>query len=184
MGRPAKSQKLLSKERIFEEAMQLLDEGGEPAVTFRELAKRLGVTAMAVKHHVGSRKELFQQLIARAFEGTADVSEQLSSRATLMHRLEGYCERVIAHPALMQSILASPDLMPRQLHVLTEQIRCYVRSLLSDESEAEVVVGLIADYTHGFATSVALYGDGKSNTKGLQLEDYRRGLEWISTRLS
>ncbi|QUS55278.1 TetR/AcrR family transcriptional regulator [Pseudovibrio brasiliensis] len=184
MGRPAKSGKALRKERIFEEALRLMDEGGEPAVTFRELANRLGVTAMAVKHHVGSRKELFQQLIARAFEGTADVPEELSGRAALLHTLEGYCERVIAHPVLMQSILASPDLMPEQLHSLTEQIRSYVSSLLSDESEVEIVVGLIADYTHGFATSVATYRGGSDDTEGLRLEDYRRGLEWVLGKLS
>ncbi len=184
MGRPAKSQKLLGKERIFEEAMLLLDEGSEPAVTYRELAKRLDVTAMAVKHHVGSRKELFQQLIVRAFEGTTDVPEELSGAAALTHRLESYCERVIAHPALMQSILANPALMPHQLHLLTAQIRSYVRSLLSNESEVEIVVGLIADYTHGFATSVATYRDGSSDVKGLRIEDYRRGLEWILARLS
>ncbi len=184
MGRPAKSQVSLSKERIYSEAMLLLEEGGEGALTFRKLATRLGVTAMAVKHHVGSRKELFQGLIEQKFEGIGEVSEGANGRLALIVALEGYCERVIAHPVLMQSILASPDLMPEQLHSLTKQIRSHVQPLLKNKEDVETVVGLIADYTHGFSMSVATYRERKADTEGLRIEDYRKGLNWVLTRIS
>ncbi|SDR32322.1 TetR/AcrR family transcriptional regulator [Pseudovibrio sp. Tun.PSC04-5.I4] len=183
MGRPAKSKGNLSKVQIFEQALILLDEGGEGAVTFRGLAAGLGVTAMAIKHHVGTRRELFQQLVEQTYHGVGHAPDALEGSGALIYVLEDYCSRVIAHPALMQSILADTSLMPSRLHALTDHIRNYVQSTLSEKEEVETVVNLIADYTHGFAMSVAAHCGDAGEVPGLRVADYRRGLEWILQKL-
>ncbi|KZL20782.1 Bacterial regulatory protein, tetR family [Pseudovibrio axinellae] len=183
MGRPAKSKMGLSKDRIYAQAMLLLDESGEQAVTFRELAARLNVTAMAITHHVGTRKELFGQLIDQAYDGVGEAPEPLKGREALVHVLEDYCQRVIAHPALMQSILMDSSLMPSPLLRLTDQIRHFVESTPCEKEEVETLVNLIADYTHGFAISAAANPGDAEGAPGVRVEDYRRGLEWVLAKL-
>jgi AcrR family transcriptional regulator len=51
---------VLSRERIVEAAIGLLDTGGEGALTVRALAERLSTGAGAIYHHVGNMNELVQ----------------------------------------------------------------------------------------------------------------------------
>jgi AcrR family transcriptional regulator len=60
----------LSKERIVEAAIGILDTDGDTALTFRALAARLATGAGAIYHHVASKNELLaaaaSDVIARA----------------------------------------------------------------------------------------------------------------------
>ena len=51
---------VLSPERIVGAAVELLDEGGEAALTVRALTGRLSTGSGAIYHHVGSMRELVQ----------------------------------------------------------------------------------------------------------------------------
>lgn len=51
---------MLSRERIVETAIELLDAGGEGALTVRALTERLSTGAGAIYHHVGNMNELGQ----------------------------------------------------------------------------------------------------------------------------
>src|SRR5580704_3246894 len=48
----------LSKERIVADAIEILDAGGESALTFRALAARLATGSGAIYWHVASKNEL------------------------------------------------------------------------------------------------------------------------------
>lgn len=54
---------VLSRERIVEAAIELLDTAGEGALTVRTLTERLSTGSGAVYHHVGNRNELLQAAI-------------------------------------------------------------------------------------------------------------------------
>lgn len=62
----------LSKERIVQAAIEMLDEGGTDALTFRTLAARLSTGPGALYHHVGNRDDLLaataEAVMASAFE--------------------------------------------------------------------------------------------------------------------
>jgi len=64
----------LSKERIVEAAIAILDAGGESALTFRALSARLATGAGALYHHVASKSELLtaatDDIIARTEEAS------------------------------------------------------------------------------------------------------------------
>ncbi|WP_415976109.1 TetR/AcrR family transcriptional regulator [Rhodococcus sp. 077-4] len=62
----------LSKERIVQAAIEMLDEGGTEALTFRTLAAHLSTGPGALYHHVGNRDDL---LAAAAEAVTASVFE-------------------------------------------------------------------------------------------------------------
>jgi AcrR family transcriptional regulator len=51
---------VLSRERIVEAAVELLDAAGEDALTVRALTERLSTGSGAIYHHVGSMRELLQ----------------------------------------------------------------------------------------------------------------------------
>lgn len=58
MGRPRRP--LLSQERIFQEALLLIDEEGAEALTLARLARRLGVQAASLYNHVSGRDEIVE----------------------------------------------------------------------------------------------------------------------------
>ncbi|WP_032405362.1 TetR/AcrR family transcriptional regulator [Rhodococcoides fascians] len=62
----------LSKERIVQAAIEMLDEGGTDALTFRTLAARLSTGPGALYHHVGNRDDLLaaaaEAVMSSAFE--------------------------------------------------------------------------------------------------------------------
>ncbi|WP_055509507.1 TetR/AcrR family transcriptional regulator [Nonomuraea pusilla] len=58
MGRPQRP--ILSRERIFAEALRLIDEEGAEALTVTRLAARLGVQAASLYNHVAGRDEIVE----------------------------------------------------------------------------------------------------------------------------
>lgn len=56
--RPERRNQVLSTERIIETAIELLDAGGEGAMTTRALTERLSTGAGAIYYRLGSREEL------------------------------------------------------------------------------------------------------------------------------
>ncbi|WP_218000308.1 TetR/AcrR family transcriptional regulator [Millisia brevis] len=60
----------LSMERLIDGAIALIDEVGLDALTVRTLATRMGVTPMALYHHVANKDELLNRLVDAVF---ADV---------------------------------------------------------------------------------------------------------------
>ena len=52
LGRPKAGQELLTRERILDAALRLVDEQGMAALSMRRLAAELGVDPMALYHHL------------------------------------------------------------------------------------------------------------------------------------
>ena len=188
IGRPAKDATHLSKEVILTVALKLLDESGDHAVTFRALAKEFDVTPMAIAHHVGTRKELIASLIAQVYVDVGKEPNVMGVKNRICAMLEQYCERAIAHPNLVQCIFADPSLFSGQLVVLTRKIGENLAMGGVNPSELEMMVGVIIDYTHGFAISVAAFsgtGEEQENRmKGQTIDDYLRGLRWLLNDIS
>jgi AcrR family transcriptional regulator len=172
MGRPRKGQGI-TREAILEAALALLGEEGVEAVSFRALATRLGVTAMAVSHHVGSRRDLFAALIAQVFAGVGArvVGDTASDR--LSQYMTRYMARALEHPALLQAVLSDTSLIAGELQTLTDHLIAEVHAM---GGEGMREVGVLVDHAHGFALSAAA-------APGLELSDYRDALGWLIAAL-
>jgi AcrR family transcriptional regulator len=181
VGRPRKDTTGLRKETVLEEALKILDAGGEPALTFRALAKELGVTAMAVSHHVGSRKEMLASLVATVYADVAKEPSDASPKERLRYVLRNYCERVIAHPHLAHCVLSDPSLMSDEISALTAKARETLAALGADSSDLETRVNVVIDYTHGFALSAAApqTPEDRSTAARPSIAEYVRGLDWL-----
>lgn len=182
MGRPPKSARTLSRDEVLTVALRLLDAGGDRALSFRSLAKQLGVTAMAVSHHVGSRQEMMRSLVERVYSGVATQPPAGTADEQIRFLLSRYCHRVTRHPNLSRSILADPSLSSGQLTKLTEQIRALLVCLCPNKPEADSILRLLIDFTHGFTFSVSSAPEGQSTTPEQMLADYLESVVWVLAR--
>ena len=89
----------LSKERIVEAAIEILDTDGESALTFRALAARLATGAGAIYWHVASKNDLLAaaagDVIARAMTGVVGGAEP---REAIRAVASGVFDAIDAHP--------------------------------------------------------------------------------------
>ena len=89
----------LSKERIIEAAMEILDTAGEGALTFRALAARLATGSGAIYWHVASKSDLLgattDHAIARVM---TDVVGDAEPRETIRAVALGVFDAIDAHP--------------------------------------------------------------------------------------
>ncbi len=92
----------LTRDAIFERALQILDADGLDALSMRRLASDLGVEAASLYHHVANKQDLLDGVIARArtqMNVTADPYGDW--RPFLDEVFAEYRRLLIAHPNLM-----------------------------------------------------------------------------------
>ena len=89
----------LSKERIVAAAIEILDAGGESALTFRALAARLATGAGAIYWHVASKDDLLaaaaDDVIGRVLTGAVRSPEP---REAIRALALGVFDAIDAHP--------------------------------------------------------------------------------------
>jgi AcrR family transcriptional regulator len=89
----------LSKDRIVTAAIEILDEGGERALTFRTLATRLSTGSGAIYWHVANKDELLaaitDHLIAHVVTG---LDSSLGAREAIRAIALGVFDAIDAHP--------------------------------------------------------------------------------------
>lgn len=89
----------LSKERIVETAIEILDDGGEGALTFRALATSLATGPGALYHHVANKNELLaaatHHVIARV---VGDVPTDVPPRDAVRAVALGVFDAIGVHP--------------------------------------------------------------------------------------
>lgn len=99
----------LSKERIVEAAIEILDNEGEGALTFRALAARLATGSGAIYWHVTNKNDLLaaatEQVIARVM---TDVTGEPDPRETIRAVALGLYDTIDAHPWVGAQLAREP----------------------------------------------------------------------------
>ena len=99
----------LSKERIVEAAMEILDTDGESALTFRALSARLATGAGAIYWHVASKNELLaattNDVIARVMTAAVNAGEP---RQAIRGMALGFVDAIDAHPWVGTQLSGEP----------------------------------------------------------------------------
>jgi AcrR family transcriptional regulator len=89
----------LSKERIVDTAIEILDTDGESALTFRALAARLATGSGAIYWHVASKSELLAAATNHVITGVmSDVASGTEPRAAIRAIALGVFDAIDAHP--------------------------------------------------------------------------------------
>ena len=99
----------LSKERIVEAAIQILDTEGEGALTFRALTTRLATGSGAIYWHVASKNEL---LVATTDDVIARVMTEVVTKPQPSHAIRalalGVFDAIDAHPWVGTQLSRAP----------------------------------------------------------------------------
>ena len=127
-GRPRRGEPSLERWQIIAKAFEILDAEGADGLTMRALGRALGVTPMALYHHVGSRTELFAAM------SEAVYATLLTTPAGLRARLRGYCEQELADPNLTLAIAAG---------IRAGAVRSTEDALLTYDDELDTLLGAI-----------------------------------------
>lgn len=107
----------LSKERIVQAAIEMLDEGGTDALTFRTLAARLSTGPGALYHHVGNRDDLLaasaEVVMTSVFESSPENGAAEPGVRGLMMRV---FDMITTRPWVPTQLAAAPW-QPAVLHL-------------------------------------------------------------------
>jgi AcrR family transcriptional regulator len=115
----------LSRERIIEESIALLDSSGESGLTFRALAARLATGAGAIYWHVADKHDLLaaacDAIIAAALAAPPADAPQENIRAVAL----GVFDAIDAHPWVGSALTRAPLQTPmlRILEPLGQQVK-------------------------------------------------------------
>lgn len=145
----------LSKERIVEVAIEILDADGEDALTFRALAARLATGSGAIYWHVTNKGELLAAatdvVIARAM---AEVVERAPLQ-TIRAIAAGVFDAVDAHPWVGTQLSREPwqPAMVQILEGIGRQVQAHGVTEAAQFNSATAllgfIVGLAAQYAAG-----------------------------------
>jgi AcrR family transcriptional regulator len=119
----------LSRERIIEASIALLDSSGESGLTFRALAERLATGAGAIYWHVASKSDLLtaacDAIVARTLDEAPPADADAAPQAVVRALALGLFDAIDAHPWLGSALTNASLQMPmvRILERLGQQVR-------------------------------------------------------------
>lgn len=167
----ARRENSLSRERIVEAAIELLDQSGEGGLTFRALTERLATGPGAIYWHVANKGEL----LTAACDAT--VSRTLGERATsdenpkdaIRNLALGMFDAIDAHP-WVGSVLASPEGQLPMVRIL-ERLGQGIQALGVQNQAQWAVVGALLNYILGVGGRNAAHGQ-LAQKRGLDRSDF------------
>ncbi|MEU5871134.1 TetR/AcrR family transcriptional regulator C-terminal domain-containing protein [Glycomyces sp. NPDC047369] len=106
----------LSRERVLEAALALVERDGLGALTMRRLAGELGIEAMSVYHYVPNKDALLDGLVERVVERAVEARP---AGATWQEALREYAlamrRTLLAHPEVVPLLAGRPALTARTM---------------------------------------------------------------------
>lgn len=145
-----RTRRSLSRERIVDAALELVEEDGIDAVTIRAVAERCGVGAMTLYTYVNTKEELMSAVAGRLLEsvarpepGTLDWREEIVAVFRSAHQV------FLDHPELARIVASQPVdgvAAYRGAEVVLAALR---RAGLSDD-DAVAAFDALSSYTIGF----------------------------------
>jgi AcrR family transcriptional regulator len=106
--RPERRSDALTKTRIVEAAVVILDEGGTEALTFRALAGTLATGAGALYHHVANKGELLAASAAAVMREAVDAADDADPADDIRAVMLGVFDAISVRPWLGTQLVAAP----------------------------------------------------------------------------
>lgn len=137
----------LTRERIAEVALELLDQDGLDAFSMRRLADELGVGTMSLYTYFRGKEELLDAVMDSAGTDIAVAAFEGTWRQRLLRGAQAVRENLERHPGLVEIRLRRPLLRPRQFTVTEAAVRSLVEAGLPP---AEAARAFRVIFTHIF----------------------------------
>jgi TetR/AcrR family tetracycline transcriptional repressor len=171
-GRPSAGEETLTRERIVETALSLVDEQGMEALSMRRLAKELGVDPMAIYHHLPNKRALLSALIEKVFsEMRLPVPEETGDWQERVRRwARAFRDVARAHSKLVPHLASYPEAAAEATLESTEELYGAFETAGMSPRAIVGAVGVVVDYLNGFALAEASGALGEPDEQQEMLE--------------
>jgi AcrR family transcriptional regulator len=171
----------LSRERIIEASIELLDSSGEGGLTFRALSERLATGPGAIYWHIANKSDLMtaacDAIIARTMNQTA-VAE--TPEATIRAIALSVFDAIDAHPWIGSALIDAPELSP--IVRILERVGQQIRAMDVPDEEQWAAVGALMAYILDVSRQNAANGQ-LARTRGLDRSDFLEKLSTVWSQL-
>ena len=162
-GRPRAGQEPLSRGRILDAALELVDEEGMDALTMRRLGTKLGVNPMSIYHHLPGKDAVTSGLVELVFSGMrVRYFDGSSWQDRVRAWAEAYRGLVCSHPNLVLEIVSNAAAATEVVLLVNEPLY----GALDESGLPPAVVVRAADsavdFVHGFALAEGAQPLGRS----------------------
>ena len=165
----------LSRDRIIEASIELLDTGGEEGLTFRALSERLATGPGALYWHIANKGDLLTAACEAVVLSTLDSTRTLDGEvvttpeATIRAVALGLFDVIDEHPWVGSALTSSPRLSP--VVRLLEPIGRQIRALGVPEERQWAAAGALMAYILGVSRQNAANGQ-LARTQGLDRSEF------------
>ena len=156
----------LSRERILEDALQIVDAEGLDGLTIRRLAQELGVTPMAVYRHFENKDAILHGLIELVIlEGAAIAHETEGWRAWTEETFFRIRASLLRHPGVLPLLGSTASYGLESLRITERLLGAFREGGLSDDETARALHVLISYTLGAVAIEVAAREGGSDDPK-------------------
>jgi len=169
----------LSRDRIIDAAIELLDESGEGGLTFRALSERLSTGPGAIYWHIANKSDLLVAACDAVMTRTVDARiADASPEATIRTLALGMFDAIDAHPWIGSTLIHAAGQQPA-VRIL-ERIGQQIRALGVPDDAQWTTVSALLNYILGVA------GQNAANAQFARMHDLDRSnfLDALSTAWS
>jgi AcrR family transcriptional regulator len=175
----------LSRERIIEASIELLDSGGEGGLTFRTLSERLATGPGAIYWHIANKSDLLtaacDAIVARTMNASlASVRPGAAPQATIRLLALAMFDAIDAHPWVGSALARAPGQPP--MVRIVERIGQQIRALGVRKKEHWVTVSALLNYILGVGGRNAANGQF-ARTQGLDRSGFLEAVSAVWSQL-
>jgi AcrR family transcriptional regulator len=168
----------LSRERIIEASIELLDSSGEEGLTFRALSERLATGPGAIYWHIASKNDLLAAACDAVLARTINETTVTTPEATIRSVALGLFDVIDEHPWVGSALTSAPGLSP--IVRILERIGQQIRALGVPDEQQWAAVGALMAYILGVSRQNAANGQ-LARTQSLDRSEF---LKAVSTAWS
>lgn len=162
-GRPRAGQELLSRGRILEAALRLVDEEGMRALSMRRLGAELGVNPMSIYHHLTDKDAVVSGLVELVFSGMQVRCPEGSSWQQQVCAWAGaYRGLVRAHPNLVLEIVSNAAAVTEAVVLVNEPLYEALEQASLPPTKVVHAADSVVDFIHGFAIAEGVQSPAQS----------------------
>lgn len=160
----------LTRDRVLDAALALVDEQGYQKLTMRALAERLGVDPMAPYHYVPNKAALFDGLVERIWSAIPIEDIDLDGDATdqLVHAFSAVYRGLVSHPNVLPIVATRSIATDHSLAIAERALELLERRVGIAPKDGMDLVNALAALTIGRALAEAAPATG-----GQSMEEVR-----------
>lgn len=166
MGRPRAGEERLSRGRILEEALRLVDEEGMGVLNMRRLGTELGVDPMSIYRHLPGKETVISGLVEKVFaEMSLAPSDELDWRERVRAWAASYVDLARSHSNLVLRIVSDAAAVSDAMLRISEPLYAALWEAGLPPRKIALAAGTVVDFVHGHALaedSTSSEGEGSS----------------------